>query len=651
MRGDANSGPNLPSIEQSLMEASFDGMVLVDENGSIETVNPAAEKIFGYRVTELCGRDIALLMPRWRPEPGRGADDYETIGLRHDGSIVPVRLRLRPVETRAGGRLLAVVHDLGHERASETQLSDAMDNVTDAFALFDAEDRLVRYNRRLTEAFPTLSGDGDLTGVTFKGLMQACLENGEFGGALPVEDPKAWLRERVIQHRAPLKKGTVLTMADGRTLKLLERRTAEGSTVTIISDVTALTRTETRLREAIEGISEGFVLWDARDRMVLCNTRYRETYPQVADAIIPGVRYRDLLEKAVAAGLIALPENEDVDAWVMTRLQQHTGLQGTQEQHLADGRWLRVSERRTKDGGIVGIETDITAFKNQEQKLREDEAFYRRYADDLLLAQTHLEEQSSQLAELAEEHYLAKEKAEAANLAKSQFLAIMSHELRTPLNAILGFSEMLKLEAFGPLGADKYKEYVEDIFNSGSHLLDLITDILDMSKIEAGNYRLGLETCDPAEIADESLKLVRGRAMDSGVEVEADIPSGLPELTADRRAVKQCLINLLTNAVKFTPQSGRVHLGLAVEDGILSITVADTGIGIAPEDLPRVVDPFVQVEREKERSHEGTGLGLALTKKLVELHGGVLRLDSALGEGTTVAMELPLAGPSGSGDG
>jgi two-component system, cell cycle sensor histidine kinase PleC len=216
----------------------------------------------------------------------------------------------------------------------------------------------------------------------------------------------------------------------------------------------------------------------------------------------------------------------------------------------------------------------------------------------------------------------------------------MSHELRTPLNAIIGFSEMMTKEIFGPVGHARYSEYAGDIHNSGEHLLSLINDILDMSKIEAGKMSLQPEPLLPGELVRQCIRLISARADEKRIAVRME-GEDLPEIEADPRALKQVVLNLMSNAVKFTPEGGKVVVrGFEAKDGIV-LQVADTGIGIAADDLPRLGRPFEQIESQHAKSYQGSGLGLALSKSLIELHGGTLRIDSALGKGTTVSFTLP----------
>jgi two-component system cell cycle sensor histidine kinase PleC len=232
--------------------------------------------------------------------------------------------------------------------------------------------------------------------------------------------------------------------------------------------------------------------------------------------------------------------------------------------------------------------------------------------------------------------------ADKANRAKSEFLANMSHELRTPLNAIIGFSDILKKQLFGAIGNERYAEYVVDINSSGHHLLAIINDILDLAKAEAGKLSLQEDDIDIVRVLEDAVRMCRGRAAAGGIELV--FPSVGSEVYAcvDERITRQIVLNLLTNAVKFTPEGGRVTLTVEAEpdEGIL-IRVSDTGIGIAPEDIARVIRPFEQVENVLSRVHGGTGLGLPLTAKLTELHGGQLDIASQVGKGTTVTVHYP----------
>jgi signal transduction histidine kinase len=238
----------------------------------------------------------------------------------------------------------------------------------------------------------------------------------------------------------------------------------------------------------------------------------------------------------------------------------------------------------------------------------------------------------------------AKMEAERASRSKSEFLANMSHELRTPLNAIIGFSEILRAESFGKLGVPRYRDYAVDIHNSGNHLLSIINDILDMAKIESGRLELRESECELAEVMDGALRLLADRAETAKVKVVRELPPEGLALYADQRALKQIVINLVTNAVKFTPEGGTITVaGARDATGRVVLSVSDTGIGIAPEQLKRVLEPFIQADGGLARKYEGTGLGLPITRALTELHDGTLDIDSVVGQGTTVRITLPAA--------
>src|SRR3954469_7639271 len=358
-----------------------------------------------------------------------------------------------------------------------------------------------------------------------------------------------------------------------------------------------------RLRDAIETIPEAFVLWDAEDRLVLCNSHFQRLHKLPDTAVSPGTSYETVIEVG------SMPE-------VRTRLQDagiHSPGARTFEAQLDDGSWLHISERRTKDGGYVSVGTDITRIKEHEQKLVDNDLRLRATVIDLKRSQTTLEAQAIELVDLAQKYSDEKNRAEEANQTKSKFLANMSHELRTPLNAIIGFSEVMGSGLFGSLGSEKYQEYCHDILTSGQYLLEVINDILDMSKIEAGRMKLDMEPLDLAKTLAESLRVVSGRALDKSLVLDADIEGSIP-IVADRRATKQIMVNLLSNAVKFTPEGGRVTMRSRMFEDKVVLIIADTGIGIPAQSLARLGRPFEQVESQMTKTYHGSGLGLAIAR-------------------------------------
>jgi len=395
------------------------------------------------------------------------------------------------------------------------------------------------------------------------------------------------------------------------------------------------TAADLRLRDAIETIPEAFVLWDADNRLVLCNSIFQELHRLPDGAVVAGTPY----ETVVAAGTRPIVRTTNVN-----EDGQRQGAR-TFEAQLTDGRWMHISERRTKDGGYVSVGTDITKIKQHEQKLIDGEKRRIATINDLRHSQQTLERQTGELADLAEKYAEEKTRAEEANQAKSKFLANMSHELRTPLNAIIGFSEIMESAMFGPLGAAKYTEYSRDIRESGQYLLDVINDILDMSKIEAGSVHFNPETVELDQILADSLRVVGGRASEKRLTLNSEITSGI-KLYADRRALKQIALNLLSNAVKFTAEGGAVSVRGRMRRGVVTIAIQDNGIGIPKDALHKLGRPFEQVESQLTKRYQGSGLGLAIAKSLVEMHGGAMRIRSILGGGTTVVVRLPLQSSS-----
>ncbi|MCA1297530.1 PAS domain-containing sensor histidine kinase [Stappia indica] len=388
-----------------------------------------------------------------------------------------------------------------------------------------------------------------------------------------------------------------------------------------------------RLRDAIETISEAFVLWDTENRLVMCNSNYQTLHNLPNAAIRAGTPYAQVMASARQTVVSASP----------TIGSDGSDPSSSYEAQLADGRWLQISERRTKDGGFVSVGTDITALKRHEEKLMESERRLMATVADLRQSRQKLEVQAQQLVELAEKYSEEKTKAEEANQAKSEFLANISHELRTPLNAIIGFSEIMDQGMFGPLGSDKYREYCTDIHDSGRYLLNVINDILDMSKIEAGRMELKREEVDLVSIAADATRIISAAAAEKTITVERQTEDNLA-LVGDRRAIKQVLLNLLANAVKFTPDGGSVTLDARRDtDGkAVTVTISDNGIGIRQTDIARLAKPFVQVENQFTKTHKGSGLGLAIAQSLVKMHGGDMVIQSEVGKGTRVTVSLPV---------
>ena len=380
---------------------------------------------------------------------------------------------------------------------------------------------------------------------------------------------------------------------------------------------TRLQAAEARLFDALRSMNDSFVIWDQLDRLVLWNNKFEDFF-----GFQPGN-----LQQGLDYATVEYHANNSIEN--ISPLAGGTG----SEIELKDGRWIRYLETQTADGGRVSIGTEVTAIRTREQQLQSNQ-------DALQKTITVLKKSQVRIVELAENYEQEKIRAEEANQSKSEFLANMSHELRTPLNAINGFSDIMNKELFGPLGDPRYSEYVKDILFSGQHLLSLINDILDMSKIEAGKMSLNTEAMQMNDMISQVIRIVRGRADDNRLKLIYQEDT-LPEIEADPRAVKQILLNLITNAIKFTPEGGVVTVAVEPKSAGLIIRVSDTGIGISKDDIQRLAQPFEQIDSQHSRKHEGTGLGLALSKSLIELHGGNFGIDSVVGQGTTVTFTLP----------
>jgi signal transduction histidine kinase len=368
-----------------------------------------------------------------------------------------------------------------------------------------------------------------------------------------------------------------------------------------------------RLMTAIEATTQGFALFDAEDRLVAGNRHYLNRLLVDPTDDGRGWTLEQIIDALYAAGWRGIIPGTDRPAspeeWKTWRLRLHRDppprpvvYQGS------DGTWNIISERRTADGGTVSIRVDVTELKRSEEELR-----------------------------------LARDAAEATGRAKNEFLASMSHELRTPLNAIIGFAEIMKGELFGPLGTPRYRTYAHDILTSATYLMDLIRDVLDTAKIEAGRKEIVSVPIELKPEIDGCLEMMRDSIGSAGLFLQEKLPPELPRVRGDARSLRQVLLNLLSNAAKFTPAGGRVTLAAASDERCVRLSVTDTGIGIPAEVLPRLGRPFEQVGSVLHRKRPGSGLGLALSRSLAELMGGSLSIESVEGEGTTVTLTLPRA--------
>jgi signal transduction histidine kinase/CheY-like chemotaxis protein len=369
---------------------------------------------------------------------------------------------------------------------------------------------------------------------------------------------------------------------------------------------------QARLSEAIEAISEGFALYDADDRLVVCNSRFREMYATLGVEIQPGTPYEIILRAVAGTGIIPAAL-ESGDAWVAERLERHLNPKGAFEQQRGGG-WLKISERRTADGGIVGVFTDITDLKDREL----------------------------QLGQLVDRLAEARDVADQANRTKSTFLANMSHELRTPLNAIIGYSEILQ-EDVVDLGQQSLVADLKKIEAAGRHLLGLINDILDLSKIEAGRMEVFIEDVEVVPLLEEVRAIIVPMAKKNDNAVEFHIAEKLGTMGTDRTKLKQSLLNILSNASKFT-KNGKLTLladRFEADQPMVRFAISDTGIGMTDEQLSRLFQAFNQADASTTKQYGGTGLGLAITRNFCHLLGGDVTVVSKPGDGSTFTITLP----------
>ncbi|MBT3558193.1 MAG: PAS domain S-box protein [Rhodospirillales bacterium] len=618
---------------ENILRIAPEAIVIAGNNQEIRQFNQAAERLFGYSVNEVLGQPLEKLIPprfheahvkhvegfarsveEFKPMTERG----EVSGLRKDGSEFPILASVSKSGLAEEQVFIVALRDITERnqiedtlRQSEHRHQMAMNQADIAFWRWSfGEDRMTYWS----DNYEKIAALQDGVPQDYDAMMEP-VHPDDRGRVLQIYlDADKDHREFTLEYRVVEPDGQIRHIHEYADIEYDEQDTPVAH-VGIVRDITkrkqagmALEKSDTSLAKAQSRGNIGSMRWNIQtDSLISCSKEFAHILGVSMDEVHAHMAHE--MEQIVH------PDDRDLVGTTLRKFNK-------------DGLGFEIEYRIVRPDGEVRDVVEIG------EAVRSDEG--------------GVEEQVSTVQDItvrkqAERTAIAsKEEADLANRAKSEFLANMSHELRSPLNAILGFSQMIADETFGPHQNAKYPEYAKDIHVSGKHLLQLIGDILDISKIEAGEATIDETRIEISNAVNDCLMMVRARADVARIHLTADVPKPLPALRADERQLKQIIINLLSNAVKFTPDGGQVMLEVSLnDDSSIEMAITDTGIGIRTEDITKVLQPFSQVASSQTRRHEGTGLGLSICKSLMELHGGRLNIESELGEGTTVTITFP----------
>jgi len=625
---DTDAAPNteLSSEHFRVLVENASSGILVHRHLQPLYVNPALVKLFGYdsseeifaleSVAELYAPEDRERLKYFHEARLRGddaPDEYRLNGRRRDGTDMWLQNRPVRIDWDGGPAICTTLIEITERviaeeqhRESEERFRDFARVASDWFWEMDADLRFTYFserNREITGFEPE-----NYIGKTRREIVNEATDNDKWEKHLAVLDARRPFSD--FRYELLTSKGNTLKLSISGTPVLDEDGDFKGyrGTGTNVTDqeeaFEALRESEAKFRAFIGNSPAAIFLKDREGRYVLVNETYESWY-QLKSEDLEGKTVRDRFSGEEADFLSELDRRAVEEREVSVNESEATHPDGVRRYTMVS-RFPIIGPDDTVFG-VGGVLTDVTGLKEAERNMRH-----------------------------------AMQTAEIANRAKSEFLAHMSHELRTPLNSVIGFAQMMLAETFGPLGHVNYQDYSGDIHESAVHLLNVITDILDISKIEAGEMEITETEIELGSVILESTKMVSQRADRGGVILGMEIDQNLPCLRGDELRIKQIILNLLTNAIKFTPSFGRVTARAFLSDGSIVLQVADTGQGIPADQMPNILRPFEQVRDSSRHAHEGTGLGLYLTNSLVEVHGGELNIESELGVGTSVTIRFPL---------